>query len=254
MEEHNRTLYPGWLTLPERTRRDLLDPWMRDVTGDLLQTDKENALLETIDGKSLQTRLCAVHEIVWRREIRLEPMGAPLGQAAEDVLKEIRNGLAEKGQIEFDRTLTTRIALALVTEKRLLFDTEGFQAAVAVAREFGLYNVEAMHRLSYEKCLMALYETDQEALGKALDEWEVGVGDPFWGVRKSGLMFEGDQNSENALPLLQASVAQLRASPEGSPRISALSREAWASLLGQDARKYFLEWRWWHTRISEQGA
>ena len=231
--KHNRNLYPGWLTLPERTRRELLDPWMHEVTGDLLQTDKENALLEAIDDKSLQTRLCAVHEIVWRREIRLEPMGTALGRAAEEVLVEIRNSVAKKGRTEVDRNLTTSIALALVTQKRLQFDAEGFQAAVSMAEEFSLYNVEAMHRVSYEKCLMALYETDQEALAKALDEWEVGVGDPFWGVRKSALMFEGDQNSEDALPLLQASIAQLRRSREGSARIAALSREAWASYLAK---------------------
>jgi len=133
--EHNRALYPGWLALPERTRRELLDPWMHEVTGDLLQTDKEEALLKAIDGKSLQSRLRAVHEIVWRREIRLEPMGAALAEAAEGVLEEVAKGDGDEEANEVDRTLATRVALALVTQKRLAFDMEGFHAAVAVAAD-----------------------------------------------------------------------------------------------------------------------
>ena len=231
--EHNRELYPGWLALSERTRRELLDPWMHEVTGDLLQTNKETALLEAIDGKPLQSRLRAVHEIVWRREVRLEPMGAALAQAAEGVLEEIGRDAEDNEPNEVDRTLATRVALAVVTEKRLAFDMEGFRKAAAVAADLGLYDIEANHRVNYEKCLMALYETDEEALRKGLSDWEVGAGDPFWGVRKSALIFEGDQNVEDAQLLLQASIEQLRGSREGSGEMSALSREAWASYLAK---------------------
>ena len=232
--EHNRELYPGWLALPERTRRELLDRWMHEETGDLLQTNKEEELLEAVYGKSLESRLRAVHEIVWRREIRLEPIGDKLAQAAEGVLEAIGGDAGEGKPNEIDRTLATRVALAAVTEKRLAFDKEGFQKAVAVAAELGLYHVEANHRLNHEKCLMALYETDEEALGKGLSEWKVGGGDPFWGVRKAALMFEGDQNGDDALPLLRESIEQLRgAAQEGSGEISALSREAWASYLAK---------------------
>ena len=232
--EHNRELYPGWLALPERTRRELLDPWMHEETGDLLQTNKEDELLDAIYGKPLESRLRAVHEIVWRREIRLEPMGARLAQAAEGVLEDVATDAGDDEPNEVDRTLATRVALALVTEKRLAFDKEGFETAVAAAADLGLYDVEANHRLNHEKCLMALYETDEEALGKGLSEWELGVGDPFWGVRKAALMFEGDQNGDDALPLLRESIEQLRgAAQEGSGEMSGLSREAWASYLAK---------------------
>ena len=232
--ECSRGLYPGWLALPERTRRELLDPRMHEETGDLLQTNKEDEMLGAVDGKPLECRLRALHEIVWRREIRLEAMGARLAQAAEGVLAEIATDAGDDERNEVDRTLATRVALALVTEKRLAFDKEGFQNAVAVAAELGLYEVEANHRLNHEKCLMALYETDEEALRKGLSEWEVGVGDPFWGVRKAALMFEGDQNADDVLPLLRESIEHLRgAAKEGSGDMSALSREAWASYLAK---------------------
>ena len=141
--ERNRELYPGWLALPERTRRELLDPWTHKVTGDLLQTGKENALLETIDGTPLATRLRAVHEIVWRREVRLEPMGTALVRAAQDVLDEIRRSPADEEQTQIDRALASRIALAIVTHKRFEFDAGGFEAAVGVAADFGLYDIES---------------------------------------------------------------------------------------------------------------
>ena len=37
---HNRELYPGWLALSERTRRELLDPWMHEETGELLADEQ----------------------------------------------------------------------------------------------------------------------------------------------------------------------------------------------------------------------
>ena len=102
---------------------------------------------------------------------------------------------------------------------------------MTVAGELGSHDADSRHRLNHERCLWALQETDFEGLGKALDGWPLDGGDPFWAVRKAALMWEGDHDREDVLPLLRSTVAALRRPQGARAGISGLSREAWASYL-----------------------
>ncbi len=229
--EYNRKLYPGWLTLPEELRRELQDPGIQDISGDLLDSSKEDRLVEGLADRPLGDRLCIVHEVVWRREVRLDPLGAELALAAKQVLEEVLHDRQALAQRVLDRQAARRIAMALVTHARLGFKRSEFDEAVRVATEFAQHDVNAHHAVQHEKCLWAVYENDVGSLVEALDAWSVDAGDPYWMVRKASLMFEADHKSDETVPLLHSAVAALRRSTGYSLDIRVLSRESWAAYL-----------------------
>ena len=230
---YNRELYPGWLALPEHLRRELRDPGIHDISGDLLDTSKEDRILQGMGDWSLVERLRIVHEIVWRREVRLEPLGAELALAAKEILEEVAHNREALEERVLDRQAVCRIAMASVTHARFGFDRSEFDEAVRVATGFAQHDVNALHGLQYEKCLWELYENDIGSLVEALDAWRVDAGDPYWVVRKASLMFEADHGSEEVVPLLHSAVAALRRSRGYSLEISVLSRESWAAYLAR---------------------
>ncbi len=78
--KHNRQLYPGWLFLPAGEERETLR----------LGTDSwEQHILVGLADLTVIERINAVHELVWRRGILLEPISARLESAAEEVLKQV---------------------------------------------------------------------------------------------------------------------------------------------------------------------
>ena len=235
--EYNRKLYPGWLALPEHLRRELRDPGIHDISGDLLDASKEDRIVQGMVDRSLVDRLRIVHEIVWRREVRLEPLGTELAVAAKETLIEVADNRESLERRVLDRQAVRRIAIALVTHARFGFDRHAFDDAVRVATEFAQYDANALHALQYEKCLWALYENDIGALVQALDAWRVDAGDPYWVVRKASLMFEADHRSEEVVPLLHSAVAALRQSRGYSLDISVLSRESWVAYLARKLGK-----------------
>ena len=230
---YNRKLYPGWLALPEHLRRELQDPGIHDISGDLLDTTKEDRILQGMGDRSLVERLRIVHEIVWRREVRLEPLGAELAFVAKEILEGVVHNREALERRVLDRQAVCRIAMALVTHARFGFDQSQFDKAVRVATEFAQHDTNALHGLQYEKCLWNLYESDNASLIEALDGWRVDSGDPYWIVRKASVMFEVDHGSEAVVPLLQSAVGALRRSRGYSLEISVLSRESWVAYLAR---------------------
>ena len=234
---YNREIYPGWLALPEQLRRDLSDPWLHGMTGDLLDASKEDRIVQGLAGRALAERLRIVHEIVWRREIRLEPLGVELALMAKTAVEEVANSREDSKERVLDRRAARRVAMALVTHARFGFDRNEFDEAIRVATGFAQHDRNARHYLEYEKCLWALYETDNGSLVEALDAWRVDDGDPYWAVRKASLMFEVGHGSEQVLPMVRSAIAALRRSRGYSLDISVLSRESWAAYLARRLEK-----------------
>ena len=227
----NRELYPGWLALPEQLRLELRDPGMHDISGDLLDASKEDRILQAMASRPLVDRLRIVYEIVWRREIRLEPLGEDLALKAKEILQDVAQNRDTLEKRVLDREAARRIAIALVTHARFEFNRSRFDEAVRVATEFAQHDRDALHALQHERCLWTLYESDIGSLVEALDAWKVDAGDPYWTVRKASLLFEADHKSEEAVTLLNSAVAALRRSRGYSLDISVLSRESWAAYL-----------------------
>ena len=100
--EHNRRLFPGWIVLPEQLRRELRD---HEMSGDLLDASKEERILSEIPRHGLAERLRIVHEVAWRREIRLDPLGKELGLLAKSTVQEV---VDRRDQSEVSRTGSPR--------------------------------------------------------------------------------------------------------------------------------------------------
>ena len=131
------------------------------------------------------------------------------------------------------RDASIETSLALVTSARLKFDKKEFTAAVSVATKLTKYNKNAAHQLRYEECLWALYQNNTDVLKQLLEDWTLDSGDPYWGIRKSTLLFESGCARDQVLPLLKSGLASLRRLREHSRALSNRSREAWATYLAQ---------------------
>lgn len=234
---HNRALCPGWLALPEYLRSELRDPGIHEISGDLLDASKEDRILRGIALHSLTDRLRIVREVVWRREFRLEPLGAELALAAKKTIEQVALCCDDSQLRVLDHHAALTIVLALVTHARFGFDRSEFDEAMNVATDFAQHDRSALHHLQYERCLWALYDSDIDSLVEALDTWQVDAGDPYWAVRKASLMFEAGHGNEQVLPLLRSAIAALRRSRGYSLDISVLSRESWAAYLARRLEK-----------------
>ena len=235
--QHNRELFPGWLALPEQLRSGLRNTGVDDISGDLLDASKEDRIVMATAHRTPTDRIRILHEVIWRREIRLEPLGAELALASRKALAEALSFPADSKFHALNRRAASTVAQSLVTDARLKFDRPEFDEAVRVATEFTQHDSNALHNLEYEKCLWALYENDIGGLSEALDAWHIDAGDPYWTVKKASLMFESGQPNEQVLPLIRSAVTALRRSRGYSLDMSVLARESWAAYLARKLEK-----------------
>ena len=228
---HNRELFPGWFALPEQLRTGLRLAGVDDVSSDLLEDKKEDRIISAAAHRAPADRIRILHEVIWRREIRLEPLGTELVLASRKALADVLSSTADSEFHKLDRRAVSTVAQALVTHARLQFDRPNFDEAMRVATEFTQHDTNALQNLQYERCLWAVYENDIDGLSEVLDAWQIDAGDPYWTVRKVSLMFESGQSSKQVLPLMRSAVTALRRSRGYSLDISVLARESWAAYL-----------------------
>ena len=239
---HNRKLYPGWLAFPfGRNRSDLsrrTDEW-------------EPQILNVLPELTPVERLKAVREILWRREILLEPISAQVEAAAQNALDTIsweHQTIDRDESPEEDwagiRLAWEMVALALLTAARLEFKQQRFEELVLSLRSSLEDSCDAAHRVHQERCLWALYAMDFESLNELLDSWEVLGCDPVWMLRKASLLTEIRRYDESRL-LVQEALDLIRSDAKETRRISNASREGWAlgsMLSNSNSKSVFRRW------------
>ena len=221
---HNRKIYPGWLAVPSSERTFLS-----------LSTDEwEPTILQVLPDFAPIDRLNAIRELVWRKEILLEPILSQLESAAEEALTLIDchsrtiDGVVDR-TIEWAavREAWRTVALALVTAARHRLDQDLFEQRIETLSPFLQDDLDVGHRIRHERCLWAMYSMDFEALDGLLKDWQTENCDQVWMMRKAALLTETGRNDE-ASKLIEDALAASRESPADARSVAGPSRESWA--------------------------
>ena len=222
---HNRLAYPGWLFLPaveeRETFRSKISEW-------------EPLILDVLPSFGAVERLNAIYELVWRREILLEPVSDKLELATESILASIdcqnrKIDGADKTDVDWIdvRKVWRNVALSFVTAARFRFDNELLDERIKLVEPFENDHPDVYHRLRQERCLWAINSLDFEALGRLIDDWIVEGCDPIWIIRKAALLWESDRNDE-AADLVRVALEAIRAIPDVEGSVAGATREGWA--------------------------
>ena len=239
---HNRGLYPGWLVFPSGEERFELS-WRTD--------DWEMPILNALHDFHPVDQLRAIRELVWRKEILLEPITIELEAAATEALHEIdcenhTIGGVEAKRDDWAEVRETWIAVsfALLTDARHVCNLPLFEQRLEALEPFINDSPDIEHRIQHERCLWAVYSLDFVRLDDLLDEWTVENCDPAWMLRKAALLTEARHYEESA-SLVQGALNLLRQDPEEGNSIASASREGWAlasTLTMNNRQNIFREW------------
>ena len=225
---HNRKLYPGWLSAPTGKQFKLSS----NTRG------WERVILKELPNLEAVNQLNALHELTWRQEILLEPITSKFEVAAEGVLAKFdcRNRTIdniERPEVGWDaiRGAWRMVGLTLVTSARQDLNQALFEQRIESLKDFENDYPDIKHRIHHERCLWAVSSLDYEALERLLNEWKFDIcDDPIWMTRKSALLCELG-NYESARQLAKTSIARIRENFTESNSVVWASREGWALYL-----------------------
>ena len=239
---HNRKIYPGWLAVPSSARQLL----------SLCTNEWESLILRVLPEFAPVERLNAIRELVWRKEILLEPISFELESAAGEVLKSIDcqsrtiDGVVDL-TIEWSpiREAWRTIELALVTAARHSLAQDVFEQRIEALSPFLQDDIDVDHRIRHERCLWAMYSMNFEALDDLLKDWRTENCDPVWTMRKAALMVETGRQDE-ATALAKHALTTIRAMPTGDLSLAGPSREGWALWLVVQPKDYQIFFKRWN--------
>ena len=222
--KHNRSKYPGWLTLPGARRHRLRG-----------STEKwEPEILRILPELDIIDRLRVIDELVWRHEIVLEPISDALERAATDTITAIdcqcrTVGGDESPDVPWSnvRLAWGRVALVLATTARQRYNRVQFERWVAALSPFVDDHEDVSQQVHYEKVLWALYSLDFSSVDAQLDTWQTDASDPVWMLRKAAMLVECRRTDE-ARQLTSRALAEIRKAPEDRGSLGGPSREGWS--------------------------
>ena len=221
---HNRKIYPGWLFVPNSTFYSFnqrTDEW-------------EPLILRALPEFVPVRRLCAIRELVWRRETSLVPISSDLESAANDALHLVDcqartiDGVADT-TVPWDeiREAWRHVALVLVTAARHDFNQILFDRWIEALSPFLDDEPDIAQRIHHERCLWAIYSMDFQALEVLLENWETLNADPIWMLRKAAILVETNQ-VDKARELFETASSHIRQLSDDEHSVASASRESWA--------------------------
>ena len=227
---HNRRLYPGWLSIPEAARN----------TFSRRTNEWERLVLKAIPSfDSSIERINTIRELMWRREILLDPISPALEEHARIVLdaidceaRTVDGSQQPDANWEELREAWHSVALPLVTVARQRFDRVRFDRQIDAMSPFLDDHPDIVHTLRYERILWALYALDFEALLDLLGKWNTENCDPVWMMRKAAVLVECDR-TEESVRLVRRALADIRKNSWDGTDLSAVSREGWALFMAE---------------------
>ena len=234
--KHNRMLYPGWIVLPAGESRSTLK----------MRTDSwEHHILKSLSSLSPVERLNSVRELIWRRELLLDPISEDLESAADRTLVSVNcqdrtiDEIADS-QVDWNavREAWRTVALALITPARFRFQLDLFTKRIQALEPFVNDDPDVENRIHHERCLWAMYSLDFEALHGLLEDWTVEDCDSIWMIRKAALLWESNRNDE-ASDLVKHGLNAIHSTLGVEHDIASASREGWAlwSAINADNRQ-----------------
>ena len=221
---HNRKIYPGWLFVPNSiffSFNQRTDEW-------------EPRILRALPELVPVRRLCAIRELVWRREISLVPISSDLESAASDALQRVDceartiDGVADTtAPWDEIREAWRHVALALVTDARHDFNQALFDQRIEALSPFLNDDPEIAQRIHHERCLWAIYSMDFQTLKGLLADWKTANTDPVWMLRKAAILVETNQ-VDVAVQLFEIAFSHIRQLSDDEHSVAGASRESWA--------------------------
>lgn len=221
---HNRSVYPGWVTVPFSKRYALVIKtglWKQHILRFLTK-------LNPVE------RLNAIRELTWREEFlqvqTSEQLECAIDRTLElfDCQERVINGeSAPDADWVAIRESWRKTATILVTAARFRLDRLLFEARIKALAPFEDEDRDIWHRLRHEECLWAISDLDFETLDSLLGEWQTESCDPIWMIRKSAVLMECGRFGESDR-LRNHAINQIRAMPHNERSLSAESWESWA--------------------------
>ena len=196
--------------------------------------DWEPHILKALPDLEPVESLYALRELLWCREILLEPLTIEVAGAAENVLSTIHCGDRLIAGVEANRDDWTGIeeawravAMPLVTDARLDGNQSLFEARLDALERSCKDSSEFQHKINHERCLWAVYSLDFEELSRLLDGWQLGDCNQMWKIRKAALLTETGRHDESG-PLLEEALNSIREDWGSSGNIAVATLESWA--------------------------
>ncbi|MBF0138440.1 MAG: hypothetical protein HQL65_19590 [Magnetococcales bacterium] len=181
-----------------------------------------------------------MEELLWRLDIVLAPIQQEIAQAINGILGAVdiqnkkffdfQGNLVEWPKPEWSRAqhCWQMLSLAMVRAAREIADLSKASDWLRKLIPHMGDDPEFAHKVTHERCLLALSCLDHAELEILLKGWETKSSDPFWNVRKAAILAEINR-IEEALDLVRSSINTLRRGMRKSKiDLPSFSREGWS--------------------------